>query len=144
MIKYLEKNNFNEEIKDGKVLVDFYADWCGPCKMLGEVLLELEDLNILKVNVDEHPEIAKEYGVMSIPTLIIFKEGQEVNKNIGFMNNVIYIYRCVPVLSAIEEVTSVDTCFISRKEINEFINRFNVDFKFNDDFKLSDHSTWKF
>ena len=53
MIKYLEKNNFNEEIKDGKVLVDFYADWCGPCKMLGEVLLELEDLNILKVNVDE-------------------------------------------------------------------------------------------
>ena len=76
MIKYLEKNNFNEEIKDGKVLVDFYADWCGPCKMLGEVLLELEDLNILKVNVDEHPEIAKEYGVMSIPTLIIFKEGR--------------------------------------------------------------------
>ena len=53
--------------------------------MLGEVLLELEDLNILKVNVDEHPEIAKEYGVMSIPTLIIFKEGQEVNKNIGFI-----------------------------------------------------------
>lgn len=59
MIKYLEKNNFNEEIKDGKVLVDFYADWCGPCKMLGEVLLELEDLNILKVNVDEHPEIGQ-------------------------------------------------------------------------------------
>lgn len=85
MIKYLEKNNFNEEIKAGKVLVDFYADWCGPCKMLGEVLLELEDLNILKVNVDEHPEIAKEYGVMSIPTLIVFKEGQEINKNIGFI-----------------------------------------------------------
>ena len=59
------------------------------------------------------------------------------------MNNVIYIYRCVPVLLAIEEVTSADTCFISRKEINEFINRFNVDFKFNDDFKLSDHYTWK-
>lgn len=56
------------------------------------------------------------------------------NKNIGFMNNVIYIYRCVPVLTAIEEVTSADTCFISSKEINEFINRFNVDFKFNDDF----------
>ena len=71
MIKYLEKNNFNEEIKDGKVLVDFYADWCGPCKMLGEVLLELEDLNILKVNVDEHPEIAKEYGVMSMPALVV-------------------------------------------------------------------------
>lgn len=66
------------------------------------------------------------------------------NKNIEFMNNVIYIYRCVPVLTAIEEVTSADTCFISSKEINEFINRFNVDFKFNYDFKLSDHSTWKF
>lgn len=57
------------------------------------------------------------------------------------MNNVIYIYRCVPVFSTIEEVTSADTCFISSKEINEFINRFNVDFKFNDDFKLSDHYT---
>lgn len=66
------------------------------------------------------------------------------NKNIGFMNDAIYIYRCVPVLSAIEEVTSADICFISRKEIDEFINRFNVDFNFNDDFKLSDHSTWKF
>lgn len=66
------------------------------------------------------------------------------NKNIGFMNTVIYIYRCVPVLSAIEEVTSADTCFISSKEINEFINLFNVNFKFNYDFKLSDHSTWKF
>lgn len=60
------------------------------------------------------------------------------------MNTVIYIYGCVPVLSAIEEVTSADTCFISRKEIDEFINRFNIDFNFNDDFKLSDHSTWKF
>ena len=50
------------------------------------------------------------------------------------MNTVIYIYRCVPVLSTIEEITSADTCFISRKEINEFINRFNIDFKFNDDF----------
>lgn len=79
-------------------------------------------------------------GYVSELLALIEKNYHEIkfNKNIGFMNTVIYIYRCVSVLSAIEEVTSADTCFISRKEINEFINRFNVDFK------LSDHSTWKF
>lgn len=66
------------------------------------------------------------------------------NKNIGFMNTVIYIYRCVSVLSAIEEVTSFDNYFISREEIDEFIKMFNIDFKINDHFKLSDQSTWKF
>lgn len=84
MIKYLEKDNFKEEIKDKIVLVDFYADWCGPCKMMGAVLEDL-DFNILKVNVDNYPDIAKEYKVMSIPTLILFKNGEEVKKNIGFM-----------------------------------------------------------
>lgn len=87
-----------------------------------------------------------EYGffhVGDVSEALVEKNYHEIkfNKNIGFMNTVIYIYRCVPVLSTIEEVTSADTCFISSKEINEFINRFNVDFKFNDDFKLSDHYT---
>lgn len=65
----------------------------------------------------------------------------QIKRKITINNNIYIIYL---VLSAIEEVTSVDTCFISRKEIDEFINRFNIDFNFNDDFKLSDHSTWKF
>lgn len=84
MIKYLEKNNFEEEIKKGKILVDFYADWCGPCKMMGTVL-ETMDANILKVNVDNYPEIAKQFGIMSIPTLMIFKDGKAIAKNVGFM-----------------------------------------------------------
>lgn len=84
MIKYLEKNNFTEEIKNKKILVDFYADWCGPCKMLGEVLETIEEIDILKVNVDEFPELAQKYGVMSIPTLIYLDNGKEKNKLIGF------------------------------------------------------------
>jgi len=88
-ILHLENENFNEIIKSGLTLVDFYADWCGPCKMLSpiieEVAVELNDLKIIKVNVDEHGDIAQKYGVMSIPTLILFKDGNEIDKSIGFM-----------------------------------------------------------
>lgn len=86
MIKYLEKEDFNKEVSKGKILVDFYADWCGPCKMMGNVLEELEDINILKVNVDKHPNIAQEYGIMSIPTLLVFKDGKLINQNVGFID----------------------------------------------------------
>ncbi len=85
MIKYLENENLNEVIKDGIWLVDFYADWCGPCKMLGKVLEEL-DCNILKINVDNHSDIATTYGIMSIPTVIFFKNGELKQKEIGFRN----------------------------------------------------------
>lgn len=88
MIKhYSKEEEFNEIIKN-KVLVDFYADWCGPCKMLA---MEIEkaaseiDIDIVKVNVDEEEDIARRYGVMSIPTLILFENGQELKKTIGFM-----------------------------------------------------------
>ena len=88
MIKhYSKEEDFNEIIKN-KVLIDFYADWCGPCKMLA---MEIEkvaseiDIDIVKVNVDEEEEIARRYGVMSIPTLILFENGQELKKTIGFM-----------------------------------------------------------
>lgn len=88
MIKELENNNFNEEIKEGLVLVDFYAVWCGPCKMMHPVIDQLAqdnpNLKIIKVNVDNHSDIARNYGVMSIPTLILFKDGEIINKNIGF------------------------------------------------------------
>lgn len=83
MVKYLESENFKEVIKEGIWIVDFYADWCGPCKMLGPVLEEL-DRNVLKVNVDNHESLATEFGVMSIPTICFFKDGKLENRVIGF------------------------------------------------------------
>ena len=88
MIKYLEKD-FDKEIKDKKILVDFYADWCGPCKMLNEVFQEVEDkieIDILKVNVDNFPEIAEKYNVFSIPTLYIFDKSNILKSHTGFLN----------------------------------------------------------
>ena len=87
MIKYLEnEQDFIKEIQKDLVVVDFYADWCGPCKMMGKVLEEIDNIDILKVNVDNFPNIAREYKVMSIPTLIIFKNGKEDKKTIGMMS----------------------------------------------------------
>ena len=85
MIKHLENENLKEVIKEGIWIVDFYADWCGPCKMLGPVLEQLND-NILKVNVDMHENLAREYGVMSIPTICFFKNGELKQRTIGFRN----------------------------------------------------------
>lgn len=85
MIKYLKEEKLEEMIKEGTHLVDFYADWCGPCKMLGSVLEKMEDVSIIKVNVDEHAELARQFGVMSIPTIVIFKNGVEVKKQVGFI-----------------------------------------------------------
>ena len=88
MIKYLEKENFDDEIAKGRILVDFYATWCGPCKMFGPVFEEVEkeqDFNFVKIDVDKYPEIARKYGVMSIPTVILFKDGMEVKRYTGFM-----------------------------------------------------------
>ena len=84
MIKHLSNENFNDEIQGKTILVDFYADWCGPCKMMGAVLENVTAIDILKVNVDEHNDIAAKYGIMSIPTLMIFKDGQEVTKVVGY------------------------------------------------------------
>ena len=76
----------NEEIESlkGIYLIDFYADWCGPCKMLGKVLETLEDVDVIKVNVDEEEELAKKYKVMSIPNMFIVKDGEIVKQMIGF------------------------------------------------------------
>jgi thioredoxin 1 len=86
MIKYLSNENFDEELKGKTILVDFYADWCGPCKMMGSVLETINSIDILKVNVDEHNEIARRFGIMSIPTIMIFKDGQEATKVVGYRN----------------------------------------------------------
>jgi len=81
------ENNFNDLINDEVVLVDFYATWCGPCRMLGPVLEELADdrsnIKIVKIDVDENQALAKNYGIMSVPTLILFKNGQPANSLIG-------------------------------------------------------------
>lgn len=84
MIKYLEQENLRDLVSSGIHIVDFYADWCGPCKMLGSVLEQLEGVSIIKVNTDTHQELAQQFGVMSIPTIVFFKEGVEVRKEIGF------------------------------------------------------------
>ena len=85
-IIHLTNENFKELIKE-KTLVDFYADWCGPCKMIAPELEKVEsEVKVVKVDVDEFEKLAKEYGVMSIPTLILFENGKELKRNIGFMD----------------------------------------------------------
>ncbi len=86
MIKYLEKENLEDLVQKGIFVVDFYADWCGPCKMMGSVLEKMNDVNIIKINTDVHQELAVKYGIMSIPTLIFFKDGKEVKKVVGFQS----------------------------------------------------------
>ena len=91
MIKHAESlEEFKELTKEGKVLVDFFATWCGPCRMLGPVLEELDanesfKVQIIKVDVDDLGELAAMFGIQSIPTLIYFENGQPVRKNVGFM-----------------------------------------------------------
>lgn len=81
--------NFAQETADGLVLVDFWAPWCGPCKMIAPVLEELdgdmgEKVKIVKLNVDDNQETAGKYGVMSIPTLLLLKDGNVVDQVVGF------------------------------------------------------------
>ena len=86
-IIHLEKNNFKELVKkEKKVLIDFYATWCGPCKMLGPILEQAESkIKVIKIDTDEFESLAREYGIMSIPTLVLLENGKEVKRNIGFI-----------------------------------------------------------
>lgn len=89
MVKHLTTQNFEEEVLKAKsgesVLVDFWAPWCGPCKMQGPIVEKMADDGFLvgKVNIDEELELASKYQVMSIPTLLVFKDGKEVERMVG-------------------------------------------------------------
>lgn len=87
---HLTKDDFEGKIAKGVVLVDFWAPWCGPCKMAGPVIDELAEkykgkVVVFKVNIDEHQELAEKHGVMTIPTVILFKDGKEIERVIGFV-----------------------------------------------------------
>lgn len=88
-VLHINKENFASEVLESSkpVLLDFYADWCGPCRMVAPILAEIaeerDDIKVGKVNVDEQPELAAQFKVMSIPMLAVVKEGQVVNVSVG-------------------------------------------------------------
>ena len=89
MAKVITDATFEQETKDGLVLVDFWATWCGPCRMQGPVIDQLDEemgdkVTFTKVDVDENPETARAFGIMSIPTLLIKKDGEVVDKVVGY------------------------------------------------------------
>ena len=85
----INKDNFKNEVEEcqGLVVIDLYADWCGPCRMLAPILAQLEgeypEVKFCKINVDDEPELAERFGVFSIPTLVVMKNGEVVNKSSG-------------------------------------------------------------
>jgi len=89
MSKIINKEEFKKEVLESKepVIVDFYADWCGPCKMLAPIMDEVsKEVKVFKVNTDDEGELAEEYNIMSIPCVIAFKGGKEINRSVGLVD----------------------------------------------------------
>lgn len=89
MTQSISDETFKDSVKEGLTFVDFWAPWCGPCKMLAPIIDELQvkyngSINIVKMNVDENKEVASHYGIMSIPTMVLFKDGKAIEKVTGF------------------------------------------------------------
>ena len=89
-LEHLNSQNFNEKIsQEGLVVVDFFATWCGPCRMLGPVMEQVKDeigdkASIYKLDIDEGEDIARSFGIMSVPSVLFFKNGEEVGRFVGF------------------------------------------------------------
>jgi len=88
LVKHITDADFQSTVAQGVTLVDFWAPWCGPCRMIAPILEELagelkEKAKIVKINVDENPVVAGQFGVMSIPTLLLFKDGKKVDQKVG-------------------------------------------------------------
>jgi thioredoxin 1 len=93
-VKHVSSSSFDEDVMkaEGHVLVDFWAEWCGPCKMIAPILDEVakdmgDKLQVAKLNVDEHGEIAQRFGIRGIPTLILFKQGEQVAQQVGAVSS---------------------------------------------------------
>jgi len=95
-IVHLTSKDFDDKVKSGTSFVDFWAEWCGPCKMAAPVIEELseeykEKLTVAKVDVDAEPDLSGKFGVMSIPTVILFKDGKEIGRQVGFAGKTGYV-----------------------------------------------------
>ncbi len=88
-MKHINEQQFADETKNGLTAVDFFATWCGPCRMMSTILEDVEESNpeikIVKVDVDENPNLARKFGIMSIPTIVVIKDGEMAGKHVGLM-----------------------------------------------------------
>ena len=94
MVKETNENNFDNDIKDGYSVVDFWAEWCGPCRMVAPVIEELagelSKINFLKVNVDDNQSLSDKFGITSIPAVLLYKDGKLVDKIVGALPKVVF------------------------------------------------------